>query len=126
MKNFIVSLAALIVITAAVTANCIFITSFTERIDELTRQLPPYEMAGGTLASDKAYSDLIYLWEKNKFILCLTVSHGETDNIDALIVEAEAAFNCGDAGAYESAKHLLTDAIDKLRHSETLSIAGIL
>lgn len=65
-------------------------------------------------------------WEDHRFLLCLSISRKESDDIDISMKLTQAAFESGDIGLYKVYLTAFSEKLTKLSESETFSLEGIL
>lgn len=127
MKIFISACAALLL-----TFTLVISTSVTTKhiIDDMNREINASE----NLDSDNAISDNAdyalrkadEIWNEHRFLLCLSISRKEADDIEISIKSTQAALESGNIGLYKVYLTALSEKLSKLAESETLSFEGIL
>jgi len=129
MKTFIGAVLTLTLLTGAVIWNNIYIKKTTTDLLEACEKLPEHvpEIPEGDASDFKAaIRETRDVWERSRFLICLSVNHAEADAIDEALGETEVYYLTGDKSGYANACRALKEKIRTLRRSESLSLEGIL
>ena len=123
MKAFIVSLAALVILAAAVTVNSVFICGRIDEIMSCAELLPELDPSadGARETSERLYA----LWDRTVEPLSYTVGYQLIDRADDAIEEIAAAIAAGTDGNYASARRRFIDSLKRMRKLQGLTFTGV-
>ena len=122
MKSLFISAATLLILTAAVVVNSMFISSFSAGLIEELKGVDPSCMSDDEcLDSVMRTGDAI---RDKMFLLSLSVGHEETDSLIQRTVEAKD--RVGNEEEFRLAIDELICALERLKTSESFCADGIL
>ena len=117
MKTFIGTVITLIIITALVITNSMYISRLSDEMITIAKGMPEET----TDSSLKSALELQKKLDDSEFILLLTVNHNEIEMIDLRITEIISRIENGDKENYSFAVKALITELEELRKSEKLS-----
>lgn len=116
MKSFVFSICALAFIIVLVICNTIYVNKSTESLIKKIESIDYQKNA----------QPIIDAWEKDKFILCFSVTHKETDKIEESIYLLDKYIREENFQMASTTKFLLINYIEQIRDHEKLTINNIL
>lgn len=129
MKTFIGAILTLSLLCGVVIWNNVYIKKVTAELLAVCEKLPSHVSSGDEEEKstfEAAIKEMQNVWERSRFLICLSVNHEEADAIEEALGDAEIRYLTGDKGGYASARRMLEEKIRELRRSESLSLEGIL
>ncbi len=118
MKGFIISVCIIAVIFALIIVNSIYIINVTDNLIDKVNLLDSNSYI--------VMKEIMELWEKNSFIICLSSSTKETDKIEDMLSALEAMYEAGSFLGLDEKKALLINYIRLINTHEKVSIDNIL
>lgn len=121
MKTLIFASVVFTLCIVAVILNCIYITSTTDHLLSTLNE---------GIDSPKDYSEILNkfenAWEKNRFIISVSVNRLEIEEVDRLVARAKSQLEISDTVGLETTLGELSEAITDIIETEKLSLEGIL
>ena len=123
----IVASVVMAILTIAVVANSLFITSTIKHINESVSQLPENEEAFGDGSSSIPIIDTIEMcWKKSQIFMDLSLQVVESRAICLLIAQLRVFAETGEFVEFHSTAEQLRILLDHLYESEEFSLRSIL
>ena len=117
MKGFVISICIVAIIFSLVAANSFCVRNVMDNLVKSVELLTPQD--------DTQMTEVLKLWNKNKFFICLSSSTKETDKIDDIISVLEAMYEHNSFLGLEEKKALLINYISLISSHERLSLENI-
>ena len=121
MKQIVAILILLCVLITFVVWNALYINKVAVRMKRLAESLPPVDDPACVAAAEHLRSE----WKRTMPVADLSVSYLLTDRIceqTALLASCAAV---GDTFGYESARAILSDALEDMRRTERFSFESL-
>lgn len=126
MKVFISAIISLALITGFVVFSSVHAQTVSDAMLEQTEKLVSHVTESEDADADlEIIGKIREIWEDERFVLSLGVSHREIDEIDLSVCSLEAALRAGDRGNVSDAAALLRERLILLKYSESFSPDGI-
>lgn len=121
MKAWIISLILFIAVLSMIILQSCAVQKLTHSMLSLMETLPeqPNRESGAT-------QELTAMWEAQKVLLSLTVSHKVLYEIDIALIDLQVSEEAGDVVAYRCALPHLQNAIEQLRDAEGFSLQNLI
>lgn len=123
MKMFIAAVSLIILITAGVIINTVYIDNLTSEMLSLINELPENTAADIDL---KTIETLDELWNSNKKIVAITAKSDYIISISAYLVDTKKFITSDNNAEYQSSRLHLRDSVVRLRELERFTIDNII
>lgn len=126
MKMFIISLVILAVVIVGITINSIAVSNISDSLLDQISKLPAAGSITGSEAELEEVKKLQDLWDKNYFVVSLSVLHDDLEKVDEYLASLHCALQTVDNPGYCDAYEQLIIRIEHLKKLATASIDNIL
>ena len=108
MKTFVFSTIALAILCAIVIWNCFYIKDVCNELSEQADNI-------NSISDAEEVDKLEELWEKNKFLICISVPHKETDELERNLILLKTKIKTQNEMEFKETLSLVLWSIDEIK-----------
>lgn len=122
MKSFFLSITIFSFLILGITANCLYVSDFSERLTYYSQSFPEDHLPTDRMLID----ELTEFWQKNEFLLMLTNDHTRIHEVYHHIQSLDAAIIAGNFTLYTESRLAISEAAKDFKEFDTFSLIGVL
>lgn len=122
MKTFIAAIVIFSILVCFITANCIYISKFSKKLNEFADSFPENSLDG----AEEIYTKLEGYWRENEFYVMLSNDHTRIHEIYRSILTMKAALIAEDFSLYCEARLALKKSAEMIGEYDSFSLIGVL